>query len=86
IGRCELMPEERLRIQIHDTGRGFSEEVLQKLQQEINLMNEDGEHIGIWNVRRRLRLLYGDKASMAFYNEDGAAVEITMPLTKEMRS
>lgn len=85
IERMESMPEERLLIRIRDTGRGFSEEVLQKLHQEVNLMNEDGEHIGIWNVRRRLRLLYGEKAGIAFSNENGAVVEMILPLSREMR-
>ncbi|SIR47734.1 two-component system, sensor histidine kinase YesM [Paenibacillus macquariensis] len=85
IARTELMPEESFRIRIHDTGRGFSEEVLHKIHQEVNLMNEEGEHIGIWNVRRRLRLLYGDKAGITFFNENGAVVEMIIPLSLEMR-
>jgi len=85
IVKAEWLPEERLHIRIHDTGCGFAEEVLHKLRQEMNLMNEDGEHIGIWNVRRRLRLLYGDKAGITFSNENGAIVELILPLSREMR-
>lgn len=76
--------EDKLVIQIRDTGKGFSEEVLQQLQQEMNLMNDEGEHIGIWNVRSRLRLLYGGKASIAFSNDNGAVVDMIIPLSKEM--
>lgn len=85
IRRFGLISDDRLHIQIRDTGQGFSEQVLQQLQQEINLTNEEGEHIGIWNVRRRLRLLYGDQASIAFSNDNGAVVNMIMPLSKEMR-
>lgn len=85
IRRIDMLPDDRLHIQIRDTGQGFSEEVLQQLQQEINLTNKEGEHIGIWNVRRRLRLLYGDQAIIDFSNDNGAVVDMIMPLSKEMR-
>ncbi len=85
IWRSDVFPDDKLHIQIRDSGNGFSEEVLQQLQQEINLTNEEGEHIGIWNARRRLRLLYGDQASIAFSNDNGAVIDMIMPLSKEMR-
>lgn len=84
IERDGLNTEERLHIRIRDTGPGYKEQVLEKLWQEINLMNEEGEHIGIWNARRRLRLLYGDQASIKFSNDNGAVVDICLPLTKGM--
>ncbi|MGO4273674.1 hypothetical protein AB4Z22_28230, partial [Paenibacillus sp. TAF58] len=34
--------------------------------------NERGEHTGIWNVERRLRLLYGEAASIQY---DSRSVE-----------
>jgi len=71
-----------LRIQIHDTGKGFSEDVLQHLQKHQGILNEQGEHIGIWNVHRRLKLLYEKKASILFSNghDGGAVVTIYFPL------
>ncbi|CAN7362398.1 histidine kinase [Paenibacillus sp. LjRoot153] len=71
--------EQKLQIRIRDTGKGFSEEVLQQLKQKMNLTNEEGEHIGIWNVRRRLLLLYRDQAHIEFSNDDGAVVDIMLP-------
>ncbi|QJD82838.1 sensor histidine kinase [Cohnella herbarum] len=70
-------------ILIRDTGPGFSEEALRRLKDAEGMPGEEGEHIGIWNVKRRLRLLYQDKASIAFYNErqiQGATVRITLPV------
>ena len=74
---------EEIWIQIRDTGKGFPEEVLRQIEGGQNLMNDAGEHIGIWNVKRRLWLLYGGKARIKFYNDDGAVVEMKLPLRVE---
>ena len=68
-------------IEIEDTGDGFAEEILSKLQAGHTLVTEQGEHIGIWNVQRRLKLLYGDRASVRFSNRmpHGASVRISLP-------
>jgi two-component system sensor histidine kinase YesM len=69
-------------IRIEDTGPGFPEDVLRKLQADEELLSEQGEQIGIWNVKRRLRLLYSQQATLDFLNEPdkGAAVRIKLPL------
>lgn len=68
-------------ILVRDTGPGFPQKVLEKLQAGEEGMSEEGEHVGIWNARRRLHLLYQDKARIEFYNEpgSGAAVRIAIP-------
>ncbi|MCK9858494.1 histidine kinase [Paenibacillus sp. ATY16] len=73
----------KLHIRIRDTGCGFSEDVLSKLSEGMNLTNEGGEHIGIWNVRRRLRLLYRSEAEITFSNDRGAVIDMILPLYKE---
>ncbi|RTE11267.1 sensor histidine kinase [Paenibacillus whitsoniae] len=72
---------DRMIIRIEDTGKGFDPGVLQKLEQNETLMNNDsGEHIGIWNVKRRLWLLYQEQANISFSNHPGAAITIMLPL------
>lgn len=70
-----------IEIIIRDTGKGFSETVLAEIQSGNRIADEEGEHIGIWNVRRRLQLLYGEQASIRCYNgfPNGAVVEIRLP-------
>jgi two-component system sensor histidine kinase YesM len=76
------VPAGRMKILIEDTGKGFSDEVLQQLQQNSDLSHADGKHIGIWNVKRRLMLLYRGQAHISFSNlaDNGARVEISIPL------
>jgi two-component system sensor histidine kinase YesM len=79
ISAGQSSPEE-MYIRIRDTGPGFPEETLRILEQNINPMSSQGEQIGIWNVKRRLELLYNGRATIHFSNQDGAVVEATLPL------
>lgn len=72
----------RMKIGIKDTGLGFKSDILEKLQAGRSVENERGEHTGIWNVERRLRLLYGEAASILYDNDKitrGATIEIIIP-------
>lgn len=71
-----------VRAVIEDSGRGFPEEVVNKLNEGGKMTNEQGEHIGIWNVQQRLELLYNGQADISFSNrtEGGARVVILLPL------
>lgn len=70
-----------IEIIIRDTGRGFTEDVITQIRSGDRVVDEQGEHIGIWNIRKRLQLLYGDKALVSCYNgfPRGAIVEIKLP-------
>ncbi len=67
-------------ISIVDNGKGFSPVELLELQGK-NFNNHDGEHIGIWNVYRRLNINYGEGVDLKFDNKDsrGAVVKIIIP-------
>ncbi|WP_240417219.1 sensor histidine kinase [Paenibacillus periandrae] len=71
-----------LKISIEDSGKGFPDDVLQRLQSDVDLMNDKGENIGIWNVKRRIALLYPNRAHVVFMNgpKSGAKVEIRLPM------
>ncbi|CAM4428745.1 sensor histidine kinase [Paenibacillus macerans] len=77
--------EPYIEIFIRDTGKGFEEEILTQIRSGNRVIDEKGEHIGIWNVRKRLQLLYGDKAALSCYNgfPRGAVVEIRLPYYSE---
>jgi len=77
--------EPYVEIVIRDTGVGFTEQALAQIRAGNRVIDEQGEHIGIWNVRKRLQLLYGEQASIACYNgyPQGAVVEIRLPYRQE---
>jgi two-component system sensor histidine kinase YesM len=77
----EATSNKKIKIRVEDTGKGFPEDVLTRLQMEMDIGNGEGHHIGIWNVQRRLRLLYQDHAQITFSNGagHGAVIEILIP-------
>ncbi len=80
---------QRVVITISDSGAGFPEEVLKSLHADEEKINEEGEHVGIWNIKRRLRLLYQSNASIDFENKEkdgGALVTLTLPLPPALHS
>jgi two-component system sensor histidine kinase YesM len=71
-----------MQIRIEDNGQGFPKDVLEVLNAGGSLVNSDGEHTGIWNVQRRLKLLYQAHAAITFHNKaaSGAVVQLILPL------
>lgn len=80
-------PSGYLHICIEDTGPGFPENTLRSLQAQIPPKPGAGHGIGIFNVRERLQILYGDQASVRFSNHDsGACVELFIPTDHQRRN
>jgi two-component system sensor histidine kinase YesM len=83
----EQDPEQFIQIRIADNGRGFSEDSLHALQTGLYAVESGDQHIGIWNVHRRLMMRYGEKFQMKFENgaEKGAVVRIRIPIERRDR-
>lgn len=68
-----------LDICIRDNGDGYPEHVLEEINDEPA---EDCVSVGINNLKRRCRLLYGELVQYGFYNEDGAVSDLVLPREK----
>lgn len=68
-------------ILVMDNGSGFSSEELEKLKNSQE-QSSSSDHIGLSNVRQRLKLIYGDGAQIFFMNAPGggAVSEILIPI------
>ena len=67
----------RAYIQVSDQGRGFPAEVLARLQDP-----NDPTYSGLFNVRKRLRTIYGDQCPFVIDSTDsGSTVSFSIPLT-----
>lgn len=77
-----------LYISVSDTGDGFSQETLRALEEDTPIIYNGRKHVGLQNVRRRLELMYGGRASITFSNMGenyGAVVEVHVPVNAEGR-
>jgi two-component system, sensor histidine kinase YesM len=74
--------DDKIEIVVQDTGQGFPVEILEQIQLEKRVFSEQGEHIGVWNVQRRLQLQYKGSANIKFSNgsSGGAIIKIKLPL------
>jgi len=83
----DLSEEPMVFLTVRDSGPGYSDEALEAIREGRAPIDERGEHIGLWNVRERLKLQYGGKARMECYNDDphGAVTEIVIPMNSEAK-
>ena len=74
-----------LKVIIEDDGPGFSQDILAKIETGEKIVDNGGEHLGIWNIRRRLLLLYQGKSRLSIGNAQphGAHIEIILPFSPE---
>jgi len=80
-GEKQILDEREMAvIRIEDTGEGFDQDILYKLQNRIDI--SEGElRIGIMNAISRLHLVFEDEADIHFSNRKsgGAVVELRIP-------
>lgn len=76
------MVDNQIHISIGDTGNGIETELLRRLNDESADM---GEHVGIANVRKRLKLYYGEEAAVYFESilDSYTRVHLFIPLGAE---
>lgn len=73
----------RLTISICDTGNGMPEDMVACINRGEIITNRTGNHVGIWNCLRRLRLYYGEdfKFKVTSRRGEGTQVWMELPLT-----
>lgn len=68
-------------ITVSDNGGGFSEQELEQMNRQ-EPAEENGYHVGMANVLRRLRFQYGSEVAVAYANNrsGGAQIELFIPM------
>ena len=69
-----------LLLEVEDDGPGLPPEVADGSAEGLGAGGHGG---GLANVRRRLNLRFGDRASMEVDGSDGTAIRVTLPLEEE---
>lgn len=70
-----------LHIRVRNEGSVFDEDILEKL--ENNSVTPNGFGIGLLNIDKRLKLMFGEEHGLRLSNEDGwACAEIVIPARK----
>lgn len=76
---------EILFLSVTDTGKGFTQEQLEKIQKRLSASVDAQDRHGLENVYMRLRLMYGDAVSFHITNQtpQGAKIEIEIPYRED---
>ena len=74
-----------LDICVRDNGAGYSEALLQQINDRPQAENGSTDNIGVGirNLQRRCELHFGGRAEYNFYNEGGAVSELILPWSEE---
>jgi two-component system sensor histidine kinase YesM len=74
--------EDSLRIEVRDNGFGMTAERVERVFDEASVSGRGLNRIGLYNVRRRLLLLYGGKydVQVSSYPGEGTVVLVTLPI------
>ncbi|PQD94041.1 hypothetical protein CYL18_16335 [Pradoshia eiseniae] len=69
---------------IRDNGEGIDREKIAVIQSGLKEVNNQSNHIGIYNVHRRIQLLYGNRYGLKIYSEKGRGtlIVVRIPIVK----
>ena len=70
--------EQGVEIVVEDDGIGIEEKLLEEIQENLKHNHNYTEHIGIHNVHRRLRLLYGEEYGVMVESRAGYGTKIKL--------
>lgn len=78
------MKKNNLVISIKDTGEGMSYEKLSELSKLINNNDNNTNHIGLYNVQKRINLIYGMEYGINIFSKlhEGTEIVINLPAHK----
>lgn len=74
-----------LLITIKDNGKGLSKLELKQLRKLLDSETNMSDHLGLYNVHRRIQLLFGDKYGLKLQGElpAGLSIQITLPYQRK---
>lgn len=75
---------DKLVIVIYNDGRGMEIEQLQEIRSILNQSKNNSPHIGLYNVHRRIQLLYGEDFGIEIKSEknSGTVVKLILPINR----
>lgn len=76
--------DNHIHIQISDDGAGMDRETLESILSEKKKNSKRGTNIAVYNIHRRLKLLYGDKYGLSYESAPGEGCTVTIIIPKHI--
>ena len=80
VGRISRHASDVAVLVVRDNGKGYDQGILQAINNDNKIMEDSEKAIGIRNIKERLNIIYGSKATVKIYNDNGAVSEIRVPI------
>jgi two-component system sensor histidine kinase YesM len=74
--------ENGFRLIVEDDGKGMEPLAMSELQEKLFKPMEEEMGCGLWNVRQRIRLRYGDKSDMILAKSEWGGLKVSLSWTK----
>ena len=72
--------DDRLVLTVRDTGRGMEPAESERLRDLLSRAEDPANHTGLYNVHRRLQLLFGEAYGVQFESQQGTGTIVTLTL------
>ena len=80
--------DDKVYIEVEDTGDGMDEKEVELLQQNMNTVTIDtikkAKHVGILNACLRIKMMFKDKAEFAIESEKGIGMSVIITIPSDM--
>lgn len=76
--------KDKVCIVCRDDGEGIAPEQLIKIQENLKQEENKTPHLGLYNVHRRLQLMYGQEYGLSLENRDGLEITVIFPIQEEI--
>ncbi|OXS58768.1 two-component sensor histidine kinase [Cohnella sp. CIP 111063] len=73
----------KLMLEVADDGQGMTKERLEQVNRILTSPENTTEHIGLYNVHRRLVLLYGEEYGIQIASKPGSGTKVTLTIPYE---
>lgn len=75
---CGRKVSQLIEFVVEDNGIGIKGEQLEKIRTLLNNENADPEHIGLYNIQRSIKLLYGNDYGLQITSKYGSGTKVIM--------
>lgn len=77
-----------LYINLRDDGLGISVDKLEEINKILSSSENTSKHIGLFNIDRRIKLIYGENYGLSIRSQEniGTEINITIPVRKDLNN
>lgn len=77
--RAELLGD-KLEVSVKDDGGGMTAERYEEVRSRLETEDYPDDHIGLYNIKRMLKMIYGEEYGFSLINQEGIGLEVRVTI------